>query len=401
MRDQSGPPAFKRLARIVVLGDSRGNAVTGAEKQALALASGIQRLSRTKKIPLELVRPLPKKELACLLFRGLALKYLVLSRSRPVGEIESTVQFIRNVEYLKGRKLPNLRMYGNDLVLLVNAGGASAGLAVALKDVFKDSMFLINTLHPRFAEQKFDLIVSPEHDGVRYPKRENWIRTLGAINEAPQYHHRLKNTEFPKDLPSPRVLVAIGGHSSGSYVPWLSYATKLSKFVDSISRIARGGSVLVTTSRRTPRMLVRSIKKKLEGRIGVDKLLFIDGSGDENSQDPATNDYHKFLANSSVAVVTTDSSNMISEAISSPGIERVYVFELFPVRSERLMKFVNSLVEKHYVNLLPGKDQELSVANDKPNSPNELQRCIEICQTRFEERGIRIERSLRPAQYIF
>mmetsp|Transcript_32317 Transcript_32317/g.126607 ORF Transcript_32317/g.126607 Transcript_32317/m.126607 type:complete len:266 (+) Transcript_32317:1903-2700(+) len=246
MSFQSGRPAPKRLARIVVLGDSRGNAVTGAEKQALSLASGIQRLSRTKKVPLELVRPLPEKELACLLFRGLALKYLLLSRSRPVGEIESTVRFIRNVEYLKGRKLPNLRMYGNDLVLLVNAGGASAGLAVALKDVFKDSMFLINTLHPRFAEQKFDLIVSPEHDCVRYPKRENWIRTLGAINEAPLYHHRLKNTDLPKELPSPRVLVAIGGHSSRSYISWSRYTAKLNKFVDSIGRIARGGSVLVT-----------------------------------------------------------------------------------------------------------------------------------------------------------
>lgn len=272
MSFQSGRPAPKRLARIVVLGDSRGNAVTGAEKQALSLASGIQRLSRTKKVPLELVRPLPEKELACLLFRGLALKYLLLSRSRPVGEIESTVRFIRNVEYLKGRKLPNLRMYGNDLVLLVNAGGencvpiaaekhpqndrrqtkpfldagASAGLAVALKDVFKDSMFLINTLHPRFAEQKFDLIVSPEHDCVRYPKRENWIRTLGAINEAPLYHHRLKNTDLPKELPSPRVLFAIGGHSSRSYIPWSRYTAKLNKFVDSIGRIARGGSVLVT-----------------------------------------------------------------------------------------------------------------------------------------------------------
>jgi len=147
--------------------------------------------------------------------------------------------------------------------------------------------------------------------------------------------------------------------------------------------------------------LARSIKEKLEGRIGANRLLFINGNRGQNSQDPGMNDYHKFLSTSSVAVVTSDSSNMISEAISSPGIERVYVFELFPVTSERLKNFVMSLVEKRYVNLLQGKDEELSDAIDKPNSPNELQRCIEVCQTRFEERGIRIERSLRPDQFIF
>jgi len=105
------------------------------------------------------------------------------------------------------------------------------------------------------------------------------------------------------DLPRPLTAFLIGGPTG----PFLLDKTATSRLLDTIDRIIRetGGSVYITTSRRTPPATVAALKARLPTRARLFAW----------SADASENPYKALLGLSDAFVVTGDSFSMMVEVI--------------------------------------------------------------------------------------
>ena len=182
-----------------------------------------------------------------------------------------------------------------------------------------------------------DLIVLPMHDGYR-GRAQNVMQTLGAP-------HRVTRDRLAQELEkwrsvfekyaSPRVSVIVGG------------ATKQAPFtVDMAERLASDvlflnpASILVTTSRRTPKEVVEVLKK----RFPKEQTYFYE-FGNEGE-----NPYFGLLAWGTKIVVTGDSMSMCSEACAS-GVP-VFIFAPPGTMGKKHMRFHQELVSSGYASIL-------------------------------------------------
>ncbi|MEE9412801.1 MAG: ELM1/GtrOC1 family putative glycosyltransferase [Methylococcales bacterium] len=115
------------------------------------------------------------------------------------------------------------------------------------------------------------------------------------------------------DLPKPYVAVMVGGHS-GPYSFDIRAAQRLVEQANQQAE-ALGGSLLISTSARTPGHVARY----LERHISVPNYFHNWGSSDENP-------YYAFLGLAESIIVTGDSISMLSEACAM--LKPVYIFDL-------------------------------------------------------------------------
>jgi mitochondrial fission protein ELM1 len=160
--------------------------------------------------------------------------------------------------------------------------------------------------------QDFDLIVAPQHDCLT--ERPNVFHTLGSCHrafssvlaaEGAKWKERLVN------LPPPYLVVVVGGATKDrAFGP--EWGRQLAAGVAALHR-AMGGSILLTTSRRTTPELADSLFTELP----QPHYFF-------RWQEGVENPYLGFLAMADRIVVTGDSMNMCSEACANGG--PVYIF---------------------------------------------------------------------------
>lgn len=206
--------------------------------------------------------------------------------------------------------------------------GRAAGLFVrALRRWSGGRTFSVQILDPRIAPDAFDLVIAPRHDGLSGP---NVITTLGALNPVDADWLAEGAMAFPELalLPAPRTAVLIGASHRAVNVE-LDYCVAL---VERLAAARRGGSFLVSTSRRTPPALrdwLRSAFARFPGR-------FWSGSED------GPNLYAGYLAHAERIVVTPDSVNMLSEACASG--KPVFTWLHRPARG-KLARFHAALID--------------------------------------------------------
>ncbi len=186
--------------------------------------------------------------------------------------------------------------------LVIAAGRRAAPVALAVKRRSGGHSSLVQLMHPGIGADDFDLIVVPEHD--RRGAAGNLFRTTCAphradahrlLAEAERWHDRLGS------LPHPRLGLLIGGA-----VGWpRAGRSTIAGLVERVSSMARdaGGSLLVTTSRRTERWLVRLLES------GIDVPSYC-----HRWSRQADNPYLAYLAMCDGFVVTGDSISMCSDA---------------------------------------------------------------------------------------
>lgn len=161
----------------------------------------------------------------------------------------------------------------------------------------------------------FDLVVTvPEY---RSPVRPNVLHNQLSLHRVTE--HRLAEaaaTWTPRlaHLPKPYIAALIGGYS-GPYAFDHEKATRLGHEASAMASAA-GGSLLVTTSARTPRSLAGS----LAAAISVPTHFF------RWTPDPAVNPYYAYLALADAIIVTSDSAAMLAEACATR--KPVYIFDL-------------------------------------------------------------------------
>ncbi len=208
--------------------------------------------------------------------------------------------------------------------------GCGRQAALATRLLGRRGAKTVQILDPRIASRHWDVVVVPEHDSLR---GDNVVTLLGSLHPVDDLWLAQARADFAPlgQLPGPRTAVLIGG--PGAQVRFDEVALDaLLERLDAV--LARdGGSVLLTASRRTPRAMRETLRRRYAGAIGVMWLDDADGA----------NPYPGLLAWADRIVCTPDSVNMVSEACATT----VPVFVFDPVRaSGRIATFLSSLNDR-------------------------------------------------------
>ena len=239
--------------------------------------------------------------------------------------------------FLAGRfKIP---LSNNDTIfktknytILITCGRRMAGISIGLKRIYRKKNKRIFTIHiqnPNIASVYFDLLVVPEHDNLT---GENIIVSEGSLHSVEK-----KNIKIAYDKLSIRhlkelkehIVVLIGGNTRTQKLT----AEYENKFISEIKRIQKifKSKIVLCPSRRTPENLLKYFNEKKPENIII--------SVKENNKNP----YPGIIYNAKFIIATTDSINLLSEAIGSG--KEVFVLDLFkPVKRKKI--YVKNLLSK-------------------------------------------------------
>jgi uncharacterized protein len=211
--------------------------------------------------------------------------------------------------------------------LVISAGQRSAPIALAVKR--NSGAFALHILNPGLPLRLFDLIAAPAHDNLH---AWNAIATVGSVHRVTPARLAEAAKRFEgaiAGLPKPRITVLLGGASRAfSFKP--KDAAGLGAKLAELARTS-GGSLLVTPSRRTSVSAFAAFSRAV---LDVPHTTW-DGTGD--------NPYFGFLALADAIVVTGDSVNMVTEAVSTG--KPVFV-QALNGRSDKLTHFHRLMQER-------------------------------------------------------
>ena len=208
--------------------------------------------------------------------------------------------------------------------------GCGRQAALATRLLRERGSKVVQILDPRIDPECWDLVIAPEHDRLQ---GSNVVPLLGSLNPIDDAWLLQASDAFAvfAELPQPRTAVLLGGSSAHARFDRSAFELLASKL--DVSLAGDGGSVLVTTSRRTPADLVAALRHRYAGTPG---LVW---SGEADGPNP----YAGVLAWADRIVCSPDSVNMVSEACAT----RVPVHVFDPSRvSGRPRRFLDSLLAR-------------------------------------------------------
>ena len=210
--------------------------------------------------------------------------------------------------------------------LVIAAGRRTAPVARKIRRLGGGNVFLAQVMHPGAGAGEFGLIAQPRHDRAPHrtgPGLKESGDNVHSITGAP---HRLTPERLAEEaerwrgrfdhLPKPWIALIVGG------------TTRRRKFTNPMARelgaraskmaLLVGGSLLVTTSRRTG-----AAAEALIGAVNAPAHVhrWQDSSQDVGGED---NPYHGYLALANGVIVTGDSVSMCSEACAGTGPVHIY-----------------------------------------------------------------------------
>ncbi|MGA9334234.1 MAG: mitochondrial fission ELM1 family protein [Rudaea sp.] len=196
------------------------------------------------------------------------------------------------------------RMHAPWPALAIGCGRQSALVTRLLRSASAGKTFTVQILDPRIDPGRFDVVVTPGHDGLR---GENVIQTVGALNgvDTAWLAEGLAQFPFLWQLPQPRTAVLLGGPRRGLALDGAWVDTLLTRVATLTQR--DGGSVMIACSRRTP----DAWRARVRGTLAAGCMHYWIDERD------GRNPYQGYLAAADRIVVTPDSVNMLSEACAT------------------------------------------------------------------------------------
>lgn len=186
--------------------------------------------------------------------------------------------------------------------LLIGCGRRAALLSRWVRKRSEGATRTVQILNPRIDPAQFDHVICPSHDGLT---GQNVIRTEGALHQVDDETLAgfRKRWVALGELPSPRIAVLVGASNRAYRLD----DARLIRLLEGAAAMAGEGSLLISSSRRTPPELNARMRQWFGQRRG---MLWTDGPDGENP-------YEGFLAWADRFVVSADSVNMISEALGT------------------------------------------------------------------------------------
>lgn len=297
------------------------------------------------------------------------------AQSLGVAEVLGLPFESKPINFSKSAKLPNLVLGASragldrpsqaTLVppwpdLVIGAGRRSAPVARWIKRQADGPVFLAHVMFPgRVGVEDFDFIAVPRHDG--HLPRPNQFEITGAPHGVTADVLSAAAAAWQRQIdaaPQPRVGLLVGG------------ATRRRKYDDAtaseLGRLAAdmtaraGGSLLVTTSRRTG----QAADALLEGITGTGLTPEIF----HRWNDPGENPYRGILAISESIIVTGDSVSMCTEACATEA--SVYIYAPPGTVTAKHARFHQELYERGYAQPFPGASSPLP--HDRLNAANDI-----------------------------
>ncbi|WP_255322944.1 mitochondrial fission ELM1 family protein [Lysobacter sp. K5869] len=206
--------------------------------------------------------------------------------------------------------------------------GCGRQAALATRLMREAGSLAVQILDPRIATDPWDLVIAPEHDGLR---GDNVITLLGSLNPVDDLWLAGARKTFAAfgQLPGPRTALLLGGSSAHARFDRAAFDALASRLQAQLER--EGGSLLATTSRRTPAEIRARLRERLASLPQVS--WYEPGEG--------ANPYPGLLGWADRIVCTADSVNMLSEAAATRA--PLFVFGIDRVEG-RPRRFVDSLL---------------------------------------------------------
>jgi mitochondrial fission protein ELM1 len=231
-----------------------------------------------------------------------------------------------------------------DIVISIASRMESTALYIKKKN---PKTKLVHIQKPRLPIHNFDIVAVPEHDFLGKGKSKaapaNVLMTLGAPNRiTPQVLAVGKEkweAEFAH-LNHPRIAVLVGGSTNKAEYT-MEHAMELASQANDLCTKS-GGSLLVTTSRRTPEEIVLFLEQELQSP----KYFYTPNKGGNNP-------YAGLLACSDIIIASGDSVSMCSEACSTG--KPVYIFSPPALTVPKYRYFQERLVSGGYAVMLGDK----------------------------------------------
>jgi mitochondrial fission protein ELM1 len=196
----------------------------------------------------------------------------------------------------------------------------------------------VQILDPRIDPHHWDLVIAPEHDGLQ---GHNVVQVQGSLNPVDDAWLMEARQHFAAfaDLPQPRTAVLLGGNSAHARFDRGAFEMLSARLETALAR--DGGSLLVTTSRRTSKKVIGPLRHRFVETPG---LVWCDEADGENP-------YAGLLAWADRIVCSPDSVNMISEACATR--VPVHVFDPARVRG-RPRRFLDALLRSGRIRAMDG-----------------------------------------------
>ena len=208
--------------------------------------------------------------------------------------------------------------------------GCGRQAALATRLLRQHGSSTVQILDPRIHPRRWDLVIAPEHDGL---VGDNVIPLTGSLHPVDAAWLARARTTFAQlaNLPQPRTAVLLGGPSAHARFDLATFVA-LSARLDAV--LAHdGGSLMLTTSRRTPASVVTALRRHYAQTPHLVWCSDADGC----------NPYPGMLAWADRIVASPDSVNMLSEACATE--VPVFVFNPGTVKG-RPRRFLDDLLAR-------------------------------------------------------
>ncbi len=214
--------------------------------------------------------------------------------------------------------------------LILSCGRRTFPLACRLKYLFSNTTYFVHLMYPKlsFNIKECNLIFTPFHDDVRANNRV--IKTLGS----PAPLDIIKNRNSPSKT-KPVISILIGGNH-GRYK--LNSNTINYMISETINKVKQG-SILISTSRRTPNNIIKLIDKWSK-KNKIFKTIF------HPKYDNKKNPLKDMLSLADEFIVTGDSVSMISQLCQYKKPVRIIFNKKFCAAKH--IKFCKKLIDDGY-----------------------------------------------------
>ncbi|MDB9784450.1 mitochondrial fission ELM1 family protein [Pelagibacteraceae bacterium] len=249
--------------------------------------------------------------------------------------------------------------------VIISCGRKSVVPSIALKKKFGNNIFNIHIQDPKVSPKHFDLIICPEHDGLR---AANVITTRGAIHYLTK-NEIAKNTEYIKiEKENKKIISLILGGPNKYY----DYSEKQVNIIFNKIKVLFTPDkykLIIIPSYRTPEVII----KKAFNTFSHNHLVF--KTIDKNA-------YLSALGISDFIIVTCDSTSMISESAITG--KPIYLANMEPVKNNK--KFKNFYTQFKKLGIV--RDLEDKIDMWSYNQLDEVNRVAPIIKEKMKLNGI-------------